>query len=289
MSITLRSRTTKGESLQAIFEPEKGMNLVSFKKDEIEVIDQTTRSLFEERYAGLGALIGPHFHHRKKEVLPKISNEALFPHIARVQAKGISEPFSHGIGRYAPWKAEATQDAVKAALTGKDLWNEVPLMALEGQNFTMNYEAKLYPTGLELRLSVVSETDSCVGTHFYYHLPQKSGKVTSRVQNYCLINGQKTSIPKEWNFDSQNLLTFDLNNEADYTFYPFPDVLEGQILLDAGDYQLKTRYACLNQENCWQLYHPQGSSYVCIEPISAADPRHPTLSVSSLKIHLEIL
>ena len=33
---------------------------------DIEVIDQKTEPLYVERMAGLGALIGPHFHHRQK-------------------------------------------------------------------------------------------------------------------------------------------------------------------------------------------------------------------------------
>lgn len=44
----------------------------------------------------------------------------------------------------------------------------------------------------------------------------------------------------------------------------------------------------LSEENCWQLYHPEGASFVCIEPISSQDPRHPNLSVSAISIRLAI-
>ena len=64
---------------------------------------------------------------------------------------------------------------------------------------------------------------------------------------------------------------------------------EGKILLETTEYQLATSYLCNCQENCWQLYHPKGASFVCIEPISAQDPRHANLTVSSLHIQLEIL
>src|SRR5262245_52892018 len=131
----------KNENLQAVFDPERGMNLLSYKLGETEVIDQSTRSLFEERYAGLGALIGPHSHHR--HVVPPVKDEALLSHIARVKSKGVEEPFSHGIARYAPRKAEATATKVTARLTGKDTWNGVALSALEGQNFTMEMIAEL--------------------------------------------------------------------------------------------------------------------------------------------------
>ncbi|MCE5316346.1 MAG: hypothetical protein LLG04_03155 [Parachlamydia sp.] len=276
----------KNESLQAIFDPDRGMNLLSYKRGAIEVIDPLTHSLFEERYAGLGALIGPHFHHR--HVIPPVKDEALFPHIARVKAQGIQEPFSHGIARYAPWKAEATATKVTARLTGKDTWNGVALSALEGQNFTMEMTAELTPAGLEIALSVVSDADSLVGIHYYYHLPEGRGSVTSAVHSHYLENGERKPLPEKWQLDPQHQLTLDLNEAYDVTFHPFPNHLEGKIVLDAIRYRLVTRYTCQSQENSWQLYHPAGASFVCIEPISSQDPHHPNLTVSGIQIKLEI-
>ncbi len=288
-AILLKHQTAKGELLQATFLPDKGMNMISFKKGNLEIIDQTTRNLFEERYAGLGALIGPHFHRRRPELVPQVKDESLFPHIARVKAKGVQDPFSHGIARYAPWKAEATESSVKAQLTGKDTWNGVPLSELEGQNFIYSFEAHLREQGLFLQLSVVSDTASLVGIHYYYALPQGKGRIISEVQNQVRLQGELQPIPADWNFDSQQKLIFDLNQEADFTFRPYPDPLRGHILLKTDTYQLHTRYTCVCEENSWQLYHPQGASFVCIEPLSAQDPRHTNLSVSSLHIHLEIV
>ena len=288
-SIILTSQALDGQELRAVFLPEKGMNCISFKKGELEVIDQSTVSLFEERFAGLGALIGPHFHRRKTEVLPKIENESLFPHIARVKAKGVADPFSHGIARYAPWQAEATQTKIKAAISGKDMWNGVSLSSLEGQNFKMNFNVELTPKGLVLELDVVSDTDSLVGIHYYYHLPKNRGKVISSVQAFYVDQGEKKPVNSAWIEDGKPMLSFDLQeNEADYTFFPYPDPLNGKIILDAETYKLVTSYSCKSQENSWQLYHPKGASFVCIEPLSSQDPRHPNLSVSSLRIALEI-
>lgn len=270
-SITLQHPSSTGELLQATFLPDMGMNMISYKRGSREVIDQSTRTLFNERYAGLGALIGPHFHRRNSAVLPKIADESLFPHIARVKAKGIEEPFSHGIARYAPWKVEATESHFKAVLTGKDLWEGMSLASLEGQNFTMRFNGEMTEKGLQLSLDIVSDTDSLVGIHYYYHLPQGRGVVTAGVQQ------------------EPHQLVFDLTEEVDRTFHPYPNVREGVITLDAIDYRLVTTYSCPSQENCWQLYHPQGASYVCIEPMSSQDPRHPNLTVSSIKIALEII
>jgi hypothetical protein len=287
-ALVLVSQASNGERLQATFLPERGMNLISYKKGDLEIIDQSTWNLFEERFAGLGALIGPHFHRRHTEALPLIADESLFPHIGRVKAKGVADPFSHGIARYAPWKAEATENTLKASLSGKDTWNGVSLSALEGQNFKMNLQASLTPKGLNLKLDVVSDTDSLVGIHYYYHLPNGTGKITSGVRREYLSATGLQMISEAWPMDSQQIMTFDLANEADYTFYPYPNVREGRITLDADAYRLKTTYLCQSQENAWQLYHPQGASYVCIEPLSSQDPRHPNLTVSALDITLEI-
>jgi hypothetical protein len=286
--VVLKSQTAQGIPLQATFFPEKGMNLLSYRRGSIEVIDQSTRGLFEERYAGLGALIGPHFHHRQAAVLPTIKDESLFPHIARVKAKGIQEPFSHGIARYAPWTAQVTENAIQGRLTGKDLWNGVALAALEGQNFTLEFKAKLTPEGLQIDYAVVSDTDSVVGLHYYYHLPEGRGKVIASVQNRVRKEGAVQPIPSTWNFDDQQVLRLDLNEGVDDSFFPFPHPCEGKIALETETYRLSVRYIAPSQENCWQLYHPAGASFVCIEPLSAKDPRHPNLTVSRLQVHLNI-
>jgi hypothetical protein len=286
--IILTNKTSSGQSLQAVFLPDKGMNLISYKCEKIEIIDPSTRELFEERYAGLGALIGPHFHHRNPAIISPIKDESLFPHIARLKAKGIKEPFSHGIGRYAPWKATADSRKVSAILTGKDQWNGVPLSELEGQNFTMQFIAELLPEGLKLKLSVVSDTDSVVGIHYYYHLPKGKGTLISQVQKQY-IDGIKKPLPSDISLDENQEMRFNLDSAADFTFYPFPKPLEGKIILDAIDYHLITHYSSLSQENAWQLYHPKGASFVCIEPVSAQDPRHPNLTASSLEISLKIM
>lgn len=286
--IVLKSQTRDKKPLQAVFLPDIGMNMQSYVCGDIEVIDQTTRALFEERSAGLGALIGPHFHHRLANVIPPIKEEALFPHIAKLKAKGIQEPFSHGIARYAPWKVvSAKNDAVAARLTGKDVWNGVPLAQLEGQNFVMEFKAELSELGLQLHLSVVSDSDSLVGIHYYYHLPKGKGSVTSQVQDQMREEGRRANL--KWARDDQHFLKLDLQEAYDVTLYPFPDPCQGKIVLDAVDYRLLTTYSCQSQENCWQFYHPKGASFVCIEPISAQDPRHPNLTASSITIRLEII
>lgn len=285
--IEIKTKTVDGKSLQATFLPDKGMNLISYKKGDVEVIDQSTKNLFEERYAGLGALIGPHFYRRHPPAIPAIKDEGLFPHIARLKETG--DPFSHGIARYAPWSiVTSSETKVAARLSGKDLWNGVSLAALEGQNFAMDFKAELKEEALHLELAVVSDTDSLVGIHYYYFLPKGKGSISSRVQKQFRENRLLKNIPDSFPVDSQQLLKFDLKNRADYTFYPFPKATESLIELDTGEYRLLTHYQTPSQENCWQLYHPEGCSYVCIEPMSSHDPLHPNLTASSIQITLKI-
>ncbi|MEM1282785.1 MAG: hypothetical protein AAGG81_04450, partial [Chlamydiota bacterium] len=252
--IVLKNVTQEGVPLEVTYLPGKGMNMVSYKKGDIEVMDLSTTPLFEERYAGLGSLIGPHFHKRKPEVLPVLSNEDRFPHIARIRGKsGNVDPFSHGVGRYAPWTYEATEHSVKATLTGKDEWNGVLLKDIENQDFKMEFQAELQPDGLHLNLSVVSDSDSVVGLHYYYALPKKSGVVRSKVQNNYIAIDKVLPIPGDWGYDQATQeLNFTLDNEADYTFHPFPDATQGEIILDAVDHQLKTSFVSDSEECCFQ-------------------------------------
>ena len=68
--IVLKNSTENNIPLEATFAPLQGMNLLSFKKGDVEALDQTTKGLFIERYAGLGALIGPHFIIEIKSLSP---------------------------------------------------------------------------------------------------------------------------------------------------------------------------------------------------------------------------
>ncbi len=269
----------------AIFMPEKGMNFVSLKKGAVEALDQSTKSLFEERYAGLGPLIGPHFHHRK--IIPRIEYPEHFPHLANVKG---DEPFSHGIGRYAPWTVEnQSENRIKAVLRGEDKWHNVFLKDLEGQDFTMQYEAAVTPEGLEIQLSVSSETESVVGLHTYYALSGGKGCVRARVRNHYNDQGTLKLIPSTWNYGEDHTLTFPLSEPSDYGFQPYPDPFHGEMELETASHGIQVQYWCDNEENSIQMWHPERASFVCMEPLSAKDPRKPRLTVSQLKILISIL
>lgn len=287
--IILKNRNEKGEILQATYLPERGMNLISYKLGNVEVIDQSTKEKFEQHSAGLGPLIGPHFHLRKPGVIPKIDT-AKFPYTAEI-SPGHADPFSHGIGRYAPWKVQGSDTSIKATLSGKDLWKDVQLSVLEGQGFQMSYHANLTPKGLEIEYSVVSDTDSVVGLHYYYQLPKGNGTVVSQIQKTYIVANERKPLPEHWKIDEQQKLRYKLSSESeevDFTFFPYPNPLEAEITLETETHDLLISYSSNSQENSWQFWHPKGASFACIEPISAQDPRHPNLSVSSIKVRLQI-
>ncbi|MFN0065946.1 MAG: hypothetical protein ACKVOH_06900 [Chlamydiales bacterium] len=275
----------KGD-LKAKFLPEKGMNFVSYTKGAIEAIDQSTLPLFEERYAGLGAMIGPHFHRRNPAVIPSLPKEEAFPHVAALKAKGEKEYFSHGIGRYAPWDVvEKGEEKLIARLRGNMEWNGVLLKEIEGQDFTMSYEARMSEKGLEITLGVVGETEAVVGLHTYYAL-YGGGAVYATVQDEYNVGGEFKKIP--WHIDKDQLV-YPLDKDTDFGFLSAPDPLHGKIDLVTATHTVRVQYWSDNAECSWQLWHPKGSSFACVEPIAAKNPRKVRLSVNKIKILISLL
>lgn len=256
--IVLKRYTKTGIPLEAIFLPEQGMSLISYKRNGIEVIAPSS-----------ARLIGPHFGSRK--VFPDIKEDGLRAHVDEMRAKGFSDPFPNGIGRYVPWQTTFSETKTHAILSSKDNWQGTPLSALDGQNFKMELKAELMPNGLEMEISSVSDADSLVGFQYNFHLPNGQGKITSKLQNRPL------------SYD------LDRSKEISGIFNPSENPREGKILLETTLYRLMTTTLCCCQENCWQLFYPVDASSVCIAPMSAQDPYHPNLTVSSIRIKLQIL
>ena len=287
MTVILKSIANDGQPLQATFASDKGMNLVSFKKGDLEIIDQSTRNLFEERSAGLGALIGPHFHHRKQELVTPVLFEERFPHIARVKAKGIKEPFSHGVARYAPWNCKSTETTLHARISGNDLWNDVLLSSLEGFNFSMYMDVQISSNGLFIELSVDAESSSVVGFHYYYSLFNGPSVISSDTQEYYYSGDQKLEIPKDWK--EKNKLHMPITGDMDFSFYPKNHSSISEVMLSTASHKLKIKYQSQTSESSFQVYHPSGASFVCIEPLSATFPKKPKLHSSGINMYIEVL
>jgi hypothetical protein len=286
--VTLTNQNEFGQNLVAKFCPNKGMNLMSYSKDHLEIFDQRTKMLFDERCAGLGALIGPHFHHRADSAINKGFDENIFPYIAALKAKGQKEYFSHGIARYVPWKYKASTTQIDAWLSGTDKYQGVMIREFEGQDFEMHMHAALIHDGLLIDLSIHSDRPSLVGFHYYYALQQDSILEAYVHDHYRDASGWKP-IPTKWYDPSKKKLHFDLNQESDYGFqsflhnnHPFH-----RINVKSESSILHVEYTSSNEnETSWQLYHPKNESFVCIEPLSAKDPRSPHLNSSNLQLKL---
>ena len=286
----LECKSSSGKSVKALFNPDIGMNLMSYSLDDIEVIDQNTMPMFEERMAGLGALIGPHFHHRKENEIPSFDVSKLFSFIPKLIEKGQKEFFSHGIARYVPWKYEGDKTSITATLSGDTKFNGYYLRDIEGKSFDLKYHAALTEDQLSIQYSMEADKPSVIGLHYYYALVDKKGVVSSLVDpKYHHPDGWKT-IPDTW-YVNKNELGFKVGpeTEADFGFRPFNDALETQIELDTGSYKLQINYQSCSEENAWQLYHPKDASYVCLEPVSAKNPREAKNLACELNVQLKIL
>lgn len=288
--ITLRNTSDTGDELKATFDPEKGMNLLSFKRGEIEAIDQSTKNLFDERCAGLGALIGPHFHHRKDEDISLDFDPSLFPHIEALKKKGQKEPFSHGIARYVPWKTDYSETQIKARLDAKDLYQGVPIKTFEGQQFEMLMDVALVHDGLLIQLTIHSEKPSVIGFHYYY-AATKDSVVQAFVKDQYRDNTQWKLLSSDVYDPKKHKLTFPAFDKSDFGFIPYLNDNHPyhQISLKNPDSILHVEYTSSNEEETsWQLYHPEGASFTCIEPLSSQNPKTPKLNSSNLQLKLSI-
>ncbi|MCH9812128.1 hypothetical protein K0U07_05145 [bacterium] len=274
--------------IEAIFAPEDGMNLLSLTKDGQEFIAQDTKEEFERRFAGLGALIGPHFYHRKQESIPAV-DEKIFPHIANLDLSKPTDPLSHGIGRYCKWNYSETSTTITGHLSGKDTQNGHTLASLEGFDFELTYSCHVSATGLTITYEVKSEhPETTIGLHYYLALPGGEGFVHMDCKEEYNDLGTWKPIPKEWKNDKGELF-FNLKEESDYGFLPRSEKNEGAALLSTPDRKLQVSYKASSEQHAFQLYHPKDASFVCIEPVSAINPRDPKGSNHKLQIRLDIL
>ena len=287
-TIHLQHLSEDNKLIEAIFAPESGMNLMSFKKDGLELIDQATKPDFIRRFAGLGALIGPHFYHRAKDEIPSLDADT-FPHIATLKDLKETDPLSHGIGRYVSWNYDETSSSISAHLCGLDTHKGKTLASLEGFNFKLNFNCHLTSRGLEIKYHVEGDMHpTTIGLHYYLSLPDKKGFVSMETKEHYNDMGTLKQIPDEW-LETAGKLKFDLKNESDFGFFPNSEDNKGSAILSTPSHSLKISYEAKSEQNAFQLYHPKGASFVCIEPVSAKDPRAPIGTDHTLYIKLEVL
>lgn len=285
--VVLENRSLDGQLIQAVFLPEGGMNMISYQKGGIEVIDQSTKPLFEERYAGLGAIIGPHFHKRSKEAVPLLQDETIFPHIASEKKKGVADPFSHGIGRYVPWEEVVYDEhSIRGKLSSKNKYKSISLKEIEGMDFEMHFSAQLLSDGLHIHFQVESDKPSLTGLHYYYRLGGQA-QVYASVKDKYNDQGVFKAMPPRWYDKEHHLLVYDLKETADYGFIPYTE--NAKIEYRSDLFGLNIEFPSPKHTRAWQLFHPENASFVCIEPLSVDNPRLLDDIKSELQVRIEIL
>lgn len=288
MSVCLLSETPSGDLLRAVFSPEEGMALKEFCLGSVSLLDPATEKGFTERRAGLGVLSGPHFLRRKKQVQPPVPSTLSLPHQNYLEQRGETDPFAHGICRYMPWRVlSCTQQMLVAELSGKDLYQGVPLEELQGQSFLLRFSVSTKEGKLSIHFSCTSETDSMCGLHYYYHVGPKGGQVEALVAPTLLKEGKPCALPTQWNYQERNVL-LPLGSEGfDYTFHGYPNPRQTKVTLKTENYTLTTHIQAPSDETSWQLYAPPKASFVSIEPLSCFNPHAPHLSSSQIEVVLE--
>ena len=285
----LRNKAPDGEILEAIYAPENGMNLISYRKGNVQVIDQKTMPLFKQRSAGLGAFIGPHFHEQKQP--PENYDNSLFPHVKKMKEKGRKDPFSHGIARYVPWKFVNSETQIQAELKGSDLYQGVSLKTFEGQDFHLKYEARLLCDGLFISTSIKSERPSLIGLHYYYRFSE-NGSIMAEVKKTYRDQNEWKLLPPKWTDTRPTHLSFKLPQIADFGFIPTKRLEtehDFHLNFNTKDYSLRIEYnTSSDSEISCQIFHPENASYVCIEPLSAKNPTDPQLNLSHLEAKIQI-
>ena len=147
------------------------------------------------------------------------------------------------------------------------------LAALEGFDFLMTFKAHISSHGLEIEMHTESlGAPSIAGLHYYFALHGNTGHVKMKCKGQYGDKGNWRDIPPRW-LDSSGELNFDLNEESDYTFTPISADFSGEAELITPSNTLKIHYKTNSDENAFQLYHPPGASFACIEPVTAKDPR----------------
>jgi galactose mutarotase-like enzyme len=135
---------------------------------------------------------------------------------------------------------------------------------------------------------VQSDSPSVIGLHYYYALPSTGGTIKASVENSYRIQDNWKRTPSSL-LDNEGSLLFDATQEADFGFIPKSKNGFFEILYENADYTLKIRFQTEDEEASFQIYRPKDASYICIEPLSAKDPKKPLLKSSRLKVFLELV
>jgi galactose mutarotase-like enzyme len=152
----------------------------------------------------------------------------------------------------------------------------------------MHLDALLLHDGLLVDYSIEADVPCVIGFHYYYP-STKDSCVEGCVKPFYRTKEGWNGIEKSWYEEKSSKLHFCLDSEADFGFMPLqdPNSSSNLISLKTGKHHLLISYTSSNEdETSWQLFHPKGASYVCLEPLSALNPFNPVLKRNRLQMKL---
>lgn len=284
----------KGD-IEAVVTPELGMALAGFSLRHVPILQKSRRGDFVRGRKGLGPVILPHFNQRAAfpELTPAM-REA-FPHLAYLAERRIRDPFQHGVGRYVAWEYETkVTDAmaqVRGFITGRSLFQGIPLNEITGFDFTAAITYTLADRSLAVRFDLTGTAPVTAGIHYYYALPPGASHVAMTVENLGLG-------------DDDSLFEFS-SHQRDGKFYRLPldrpvDTLFAPVAEEKGmarfslvtpAYRLDTRVLVEGPpETAFGsvvVFHPEGTDFVCVEPLSEKNPLEPKKKAfhSAISLH----
>ncbi len=269
--------------LQAVVLPGEGMTLSSLQLDGIEAICQDRAREYQACRKGFGPLIGPHFNQRVQLPAAALENPGRWPQAAALAQLGIRDIWQHGVARYVPWDYTVMPDGIRASLTGRRRLAGILLRDIQGGDFELRLEMRI--DGASLRIHYTAEADfpPVIGLHYYYELPDDRGRVRAPVTGWMQPHQPAVAIPAAWMDAAGRRLELELDRELDHVFPLRP----GPIELETSTHRVWTIPEMGVQSLV--VFHPGPNGWVCVEPLSAANPRQPsgTRAEMALTIRLE--
>ena len=274
----------RGNTIEAVVSPEMGMSMLDFSAGGVPLLQKSRKHDFIEGRKGLGPLILPHFNQRASfpAVNEMVAEQA--PHTAYLKTEGVNDPFQHGIGRYAQWNFETSCTdkgaRVTGKLTGAHEYQGVPLMELTGFDFTAFVTYTLSDGNISVRFDITGAEPVTAGIHFYYRLPdQEESRAALSVEEIGKNNDESLFEFSSHQRDGR-FYTMTLADDIDTLFTPVKE--EGpyaRYKLITSEYRLDTRVRAEGDPaktfDSVTLFHPADADFVCIEPLSDANPLTP--------------
>jgi hypothetical protein len=249
--------------MRACISPGLGMSLVAFTVGDISILDESRQQQFLDIRKGLGPLILPHFG--RGPFRPDV-DLGLIPHVARLKAAGIEDPFQHGVGRYSAWAFETDEKRVRGTINGNSRLAGIPLADLEGFPFEAAVTYGLDAEGLKITFELAGAQPVAGGIHFYYDLVDRQTAIAE--------------LPVEEAPADERVLRVDFRQAHDSGYHPRSTRNLCIYRLTTERYTLDTTVRVRGQKSqtfdSVILFSQEGQQFACIEPISYrhGEPNH---------------